>query len=308
MTGGASIDHLRDRTGVIRVLAVDHRDSLRAYLSPSSPDTVDDATLTSIKVDLVRAISPHATGVMLEPEYSIPQVLDAGALAAGVGFVVALEAQGYLADPGAAATSVLDGWSPERALAAGASAAKLLVPYHPDGPLAGAQEAVAADVVADCRRAGIPVVLEPLFHDLAHPADRERVVLITVERFSAIGPDLLKLPFPVAPEVDRDHAGLVAACERVTERCSQPWALLSGGGDFEGFAEQLAAAVEGGCSGFMVGRALWGEAARSEPGRRAAVIDDLVVPRWHRLSAIATSGRSAVPVAHVGAEPGAAEP
>ena len=71
---------------------------------------------------------------MLEPEYSIPQLLDAGAVPPGVGFLAALEAQGYLADPGAAPTTVLDGWSVAQAAASGAAAAKLLLPYHPDHP------------------------------------------------------------------------------------------------------------------------------------------------------------------------------
>ena len=75
-----------------------------------------------------------ATGVMLEPEYSIPQLLDAGAVPDGVGFLAALESQGYLADPGAGHHDVLDGWSVAQAAASGAAAAKLLLPYHPDHP------------------------------------------------------------------------------------------------------------------------------------------------------------------------------
>jgi tagatose-1,6-bisphosphate aldolase len=280
------LHQLCDESGAFRVLAVDHRDSLRHHLAPGDPDAVSAATLTAIKVDLVRAISPFASGVMLEPEYSIPQVIDAGALAPGVGFLAALEAQGYLADPSAAPTEILAGWSVEQAAAAGAAAAKLLLPYHPDAPLAAAQEAIAAEVLHECRRVGIPLVLEPLFHGLSSPADRERVVLATVERFAAMGPDLLKLPFPIDARSGADHADMVEVCKRVTSRCSQPWALLSGGGDFESFAGQLAAALEGGCAGFMVGRALWGEAATAAPTDRPTVIEELVLPRWHRLSAL----------------------
>lgn len=222
---------------------------------------------------------------MLEPEFSIPQVLDAGALAPGVGFFAALEAQGYLDDPGAALTEILPGWSVALAAASGAAAVELLLPYHPDAPLASAQEA-AAEVLAECRRVGIPLALEPLFHGLTDPADRERVVLATVERFAAMGSDLPKLPFPVDPTVVDDHAARMAACSRVTERCAQPWALLSGGGDFDAFADQLAAAMEGGSAGFMVGRALWSEAATCPAADRRRVIDEVVRPRWARLSAI----------------------
>ena len=278
-----SLDDLRDERGVFRVLAVDHRDSLRTFLEPSAPESVAADRLTEIKADLTRAISPHATGVMLEPEYSIPQLIDDGALAEGVGFLAALESQGYLADPGAAPTSVLDGWSVEQAAASGAAACKLLLPYHPGHELAADQRAVAAAVLADCRRVGIPLVLEPLFFDLADPTDREQVVLTTVEHFADTGADLLKLPFPVDPTVVSDPHARSTACRAVTERCRQPWALLSGGGDFDAFADQVVVAMAAGASGFMVGRALWGEAARATGAERARLITDVVLPRWRHL-------------------------
>ena len=89
-TLGRSLQPIADDDGAIRVLAIDHRDSLRAFLSPDDLDAISAEHLTTIKIDLVRELGSMATGVMLEPEYSIPQVLDAGALPAGVGFVAAL--------------------------------------------------------------------------------------------------------------------------------------------------------------------------------------------------------------------------
>lgn len=290
-----SLDDLCDDRGLFRVLAVDHRDSLRFFLEPTAPETVPNELMTSIKSDLVRAVSPFATGVMLEPEYSIPQLIEDGSLAAGVGFLAALESQGYLGDPGAGPTTVLDAWSVDQAAAAGASAAKLLLPYHPDLPLAAAQRDVASEVLADCRRAGIPLVLEPLFYGVHDAAERARVVLTTVEHFADTGADLLKLPFPVDPTVVVDHDARVAACVEVSDRCRQPWALLSGGGGFDVFAEQVAAAIEGGGAGFMVGRALWGEAARCPADRRGDVIFGTVLPRWHALAAAVERAADARP-------------
>jgi tagatose-1,6-bisphosphate aldolase len=280
-----SLDDLRDDDGRFLVLAVDHRDSLRAFLAPDDPDGVPADELVAIKRALVAALSPLATGVMLEPEYSIPQVLDV--LAPGVGFLAALEAQGYLADPGAAPTRFLDGWSPAAAAASGAAAAKLLLPFHPDRPLADTQVEFAANAVAACHEVGLPIALEPLFHGLDDPRDRGRVVLRTVERFAGLGADLLKLPFPVDPAVVVEPAERAQACAAVTERCRQPWALLSGGGSFDAFADQVEVAMGAGCAGYMVGRALWGEAAQSPVTERAGVIESVVLPRWHRLAAIA---------------------
>jgi len=286
------LDDLRDESGRFRVLAIDHRDSLRQFLARgrladgAGDGSVTDDQITAMKIELVGAVSPFATGVMLEPEYSIPQVIEAGALASGVGFFAALESQGYLDDPGAGPTTVLEGWSVAAAAASGASCAKVLLPFHPDHPLAVEQERVAVDLLAESHEVGIPLVMEPLFFGLASPEDRLRVVLETAERFAALGPDLLKLPFPVDPLVVTDRAAWLDSCRQVTARCSMPWALLSGGGDFDLFLDQIRVSTEAGCSGFMVGRALWGEWALADEANRPSVIAETVLPRWERLRAI----------------------
>ena len=276
-----SLDGISDG-GRFGVLAIDHRDSLRAVLAPDDQASVSADDITDLKRELVGALAARATGVMLEPEYSIPQLLD-GTLPDGVGFTAALEAQGYAADPEAAATRILEGWSVAAAAASGAAAAKLLVLYRPDRPHGAAQERVAAEILAECRRVGIPLVLEPLFYGLSDAGTRRAIVIETVERFAAMDPHLLKLPFPVDPVREPDRGGWAAACAQITERCHMPWTLLSGGGNFESYRDQVAAAVAAGCSGFMAGRALWGEAALAPPAERPTIISDLVAPRLAEL-------------------------
>ncbi len=278
-----SLARLTDEGGRFGVFAIDHRDSLRAFLAPEDPDSIPAADLTSLKIEMVRAIAPEATGVMLEPEYSIPHVIEAGAVPDGIGFTAALESQGYLGNPEAGPTTLLAGYSVEQAKASGASCAKLLLPYRPDRPLAEAQEQVGREVVAECRRVGIPIVLEPLFYGLDDPADRPRLVLTTAVRFAAANPDLLKLPFPVDIGHDSDEDHWFATCRTISETCHMPWVMLSGGGSFDTYANQLEVALAAGAAGFMVGRALWGEAALAPPGERSALLDELVRPRMRRL-------------------------
>ncbi len=269
--------------GRFAVLAIDHRDSLRAVLAPSDPDSVSAASITALKRELVGSLAGAATGVMLEPEYSIPHLLD-GTLPTGVGFTAALEAQGYASDPEAAATTILQGWSVQAAAASGASAAKLLLFYRPDrAEHAAVQQQVALEILTECRRVGIPLVLEPLFYGLEDPGQRQRIVIETVERFAAMDPHLLKLPFPVDPVIESDRDVWAAACRQISERCHMPWSLLSGGGSFESYRDQVATAVTAGCSGFMAGRALWGEAAVAPPSERPGVISDLIAPRLQEL-------------------------
>ncbi len=285
MSADRSLAALQNGDGQFHVLAVDHRDSLRVFLRPDDPSSVPDSLLTEVKRDLVELVSPHATGVMLEPEYSIPQAIDV--LQPGVGFIAALEAQGYLADPTVSPTTLL--WSVEQAAESGAAAVKLLLPYHPDHSLSADQRTVATSVVAECRSVGIPLILEPLFHSLAPGESRELVVFRTVEHFADSGADLLKLPFPLDGTEEVSQMRTVEACARITARCRQPWALLSGGGTFESFREQVSLAIAGGAAGFMVGRALWGEAAHAVDGTtRRRLIEEVVLPRWHELVAAAT--------------------
>ncbi len=274
------IADLADDDGRFSILAIDHRDSLRQFLRPDDPDSVGAEEITALKIALVAGVADLATGVMLEPEYSIPQVIDAGALPEGVGFFAALESQGYLDDPEAFATTILDGWSVAQAQASGAAAAKLLLPYRPDGRLAAEQEQVGREVVAACHSIGLAIALEPLFYGLRPDEDRAAIVVETARRFAALEPDLLKLPYP----------GTRLACEEITDIASMPWAMLSGGGSFAGFLDRYAVAADAGCSGFMVGRALWGEAVRAPERDRSSA------HRRCRPSPLRTTARPARPL------------
>ena len=279
-----SLEGISDN-GRFGVLAIDHRDSLRAVLAPDDQDSVSAEAITDLKRELVGALAAGATGVMLEPEYSIPQLLD-GTLPDGVGFTAALEAQGYAADPEAAPTRILEDWSVAAAAASGAAAAKLLVLYRPDRPHGAAQERVAAEILDECRRVGIPLVQEPLFYGLDDPSARRELVIETVERFAVMDPHLLKLPFPVDPAHEPDRGVWAAACAEITERCHMPWTLLSGGGSYGSYRDQVETAVSAGCSGFMAGRALWGEAALASPAERSRIISEVVAPRLAQLRSI----------------------
>ncbi len=270
------IADLADRHGRFSILAVDHRDSLRQFMRPDAPDSLTAVEISALKIELVAGVADLATGVMLEPEYSIPQVIDAGVLPEGVGFLAALESQGYLDEPERSPTAILDGWSIEQAKASGAAAAKLLLAYRPDGRLAGQQEQVAREIVAGCHAIGFAIAVEPLFYGVGPNDDRAAMVVETASRFSAMDPDLLKLPYP----------GTRPACEEITEICTMPWAMLSGGGSFDDFVDQFAVAADAGCSGFMVGRALWGEVVKALPADRAALISNVVRPRFEQLLAI----------------------
>jgi len=277
---------LLNEHGRFTILALDHRDSLRIEFKPDDPASVPIEAMVQFKLDVIDVLGNRPSAIMLDPELSIDQVLRAGRMPAGVGSLCALEAQGYLADPDIAVHHLLDGWSPQRAKDVGASAAKLLVLYRPDrGAVTAAQDDLIRSVAEDCAAARLPLFVEPVPYDLADVDDRERTVVESAVRIAALGPDVIKMPFPsTADRPDRWEA----ACRRVNNAIDLPWAVLSWGASFELFVRQTEVACANGCAGFMAGRAIWADSIHAE--NRAERLAHVAVPRFEALVA-ATSGR-----------------
>ena len=260
--------------GVFTILAVDHRDALRTMLNREQPETVPARQLTEIKLSIVKLISPFATAVLLDPIYSLGQVIAQRALPPRTAFLSAIEEQGYLGDPHARQTTMLEGWSIEKAKMLGASGVKVLLFYHPGaGQAADIQEQLVTRLLVECNRFDIPMFLEPIVYSLnpnvsknsaEFAAERRTIMVETVRRLGALKPDVLKLEFPVDCNFEKDEALWQDACAELNEASLVPWTLLSGGDSFEAFQKQLRVACQNGCSGFLVGRALWQEAVHLE--------------------------------------------
>lgn len=276
------IDELATDEGVICVLAIDHRDSFRAMLDGD----VSDEAISQFKIDLISGVGPQASGVMLEPEFSLPQVIEAGAIKGSQGFMAALEAQGYMQDPWAGPTTMLDGWSAEQARNMGASAAKLLLPYHPDRPEHGeAQRAVVVETGAICADLDLALLVEPVAFGMENER-RPEIVLETVRQLADLPIDVMKVEFPGNPD-HRD--GWADACAAIDAACPQPWVLLSSGVTFDAYRDQLAVAFANGCSGFTGGRAVWRPATNAAPEDRQAAISGIVSDQFAELRALAVA-------------------
>ncbi len=286
-----SLTAASNRAGVFTILAVDHRDAMRALLDPEKPDEVPATEMTAMKLELVAGVADLASAVLLDPEYSALQAISQRSLPGRVAFLCAVESQGYLGDPSARVTSLLDGWSVAKAKRLGAAGVKMLLLYRPDLDVAEEQDRLVSAVSGECHREEIPLFLEPVFYRAANAPfgdDRRRIVCESARRLGALGPDILKVQFPLDAAVEQDQAAWKDACDELNEACSVPWALLSGGGTFESFRDQVRVACTAGASGFLVGRALWGEAVFASPEERAAIIHDLVRPRFKELAHIAS--------------------
>jgi len=281
------------------VLALDHRQNLRKELRPADPESVSHAEMVDFKVAVVSALGGLASGVLLDPEVGVGPVIARDALPGGTGLIVAIEATGYEGEPTARTSRVLPGWSVAAARRVGASAAKLLLYYHPDAPTAGGQEALLTQVAEACREGGMPLFVEPLSYALdggrLAGEERRRVVVETARRLTRIGGDVLKAEFPYEPAVV-DEARWREACAELDEASALPWVLLSGGADDTTFEAQVRVAGDAGASGALAGRSVWSEAARLGEPERSAFLASVSRDRLRRLaSVIAEHGQPWLP-------------
>ena len=290
------LDACASPRGTFTVLALDHRQNLRKELRPADPRAVSADEMIAFKRAVVRAMSSLATGTLLDPEIGAAQCVADGSLAAASGLLVAIEATGYAGSSTARVSRVLEGWSVEKAKRMGASAAKLLVYYHPDAGNAGDQERLLAAVAADCRAADLALFVEALSFSVVDGRalageERRRVVVETARRLTPIGGDVLKAEFPYDAAVT-DPGRWRDACAELDAASTLPWVLLSGGVDEVMFEAQVTTACAAGASGVLVGRSVWADAAALPPPERDTFLSGAGRARLARLAALVeTVGR-----------------
>jgi len=263
--------------GLIRTIAIDHPDN---YLLLFDDDitAVSFEEVVESKLEMIAELSRHATSVLADPVYCFGQGIVTGALPGDVGLISGIEDLYYTpaTSPVGFDTELRrkDGWDPAKLAALGADAAKLVVFHREDQDAAQAahQHEVVQEAARECHAVGLPLVVEPLWfpvagEDLADPAVAQRrrsSVVSSARAFHDDGADIMKVEFPVLDLTDLDACH--AACADLDDAVDGPWVLLSAGVTFEGFRTQVDVAADHGCSGFMAGRAIWGDAV----GRRSA--------------------------------------
>ncbi len=280
---------ISDADGWIRVAAIDHPESYRVLFDDDLSAVTHEEVVES-KLELVAAMAPHSTALLLDPATSLAQSVASGALPRDVGLISGLEDLYHA--PGTATGFDLElrlkpGWDPERLAALGADAAKLVVFHRHDDPddLQERHHAVVAEVAAECTRLQLPLVLEPLWfpregESLDDPAVqdiRTASVLAAAASYRRAGGDIMKMEFPTLIGTEHGQERADEACEALDAAVDGPWVLLSAGVTFDGFARQLEIGARAGAVGFMAGRAIWGDGVgrhpaevRAEGCRRAA--------------------------------------
>lgn len=280
--------------GVIAGLAIDHRDNFRTVLERRGISGLGTSELRLLKRALVAALAPAATAIMLDAELG-QDAFDSGAVPDAIGLIMPLEAQGYDALGDGRVTTLLTDFSPATALAYGADACKILLPYRvDDGPSALRQDALVAECAYACHALGLPLVVEPIAYrwSTESEADYARghadLVIGAVLRLQPLGVDLFKLPFPIGDQAAGSGLAAGDCCQAVTAACAgTPWVLLGAGAPPKAFLEQVRIAGSNGASGFLAGRGIWGAALAGDPDETAEIARAISLPLFERCRTVA---------------------
>jgi len=265
-----ALTQLRTPAGQFAVIAADHGDPLVEMLDtlglPSTPEAQ-----RAFKLDLVDTAGRDASAVLLDPDVSLPAIVDQDVLARDVGLLVRIEADGCDVVDGLRRSSLIDGLGAAGARALGATAAKVMVFLRADREdLDGYTAQVVRAALEDCSRAGLLCVIELMTYRLDDEAP---------EAFAARKPDLVREGAVLLQEcgsrvLKLEYPGSTEDCARVTDALDVPWAVLSAGVDHDAFCGQLRSAVEGGANGFIAGRSLWKEAVALPAQERRRFLED----------------------------------
>jgi tagatose 1,6-diphosphate aldolase len=284
--------------GVFTILALDHRQALMKMIQPESPESVTYQQVVDLKRSFVSGLGKSVSAVLLDPIYGVSQMISSGSLPGSTGLMVAVEQSGYTGDSLARLSQIQPGWSVAKAKQMGANAIKLLVYYHPDvGEVTLHQEELVQNIIVDCRIADIPLFLEILTYSPFTHIHREskefsdtlaEILRRTAERLGGMGPDVLKLEFPINIQYDMDETNWYKACAQISEAAPCPWTLLSAGIEFDIFCRQVEIACKAGASGFIAGRAVWKDGIHHLGSQRKAWLETKASRSIDQLSSIAT--------------------
>lgn len=298
------LENLSRPDGVIAALAMDQRNSLRRMIADaahSDLQDVADARLKEFKAAVSQILSPHASAILLDPEYG----LDAARVRAQAsGLLLAYELDGYENPRPHRMLALMPHWSVRRLRDAGAEGVKILLHYAPDDPQIVNDEKCAwiERIGHECHALELPFFLEPVVYDptgvdprsLEFAKRKPELVVRTVEEFSkdVYCVDILKVEFPViTPFVENTpvYSGVSAytigealdhfrAADAAARR---PYIYLSAGVGIAEFLESLRLANRANChySGVLCGRAIWkdgvGRFARPGP-----TFDEASLEQW----------------------------
>jgi len=279
------IQHLRalsNKKGVIAAAAMDQRGSLRKAIASAKgvpQEQITDEMMSEFKVAVSKVLTPHASAILLDPEFGIPA---AKARARNAGLLLAYEESGYDNTKPGRLPDLLPHLSAKRIKDLGADAVKILIYYTPfeKQEINDIKHAFIERVGAECETCQVPFFLEFVGY---HPEGgdekgfefakkKPEVVIGSMREFGKpqYNVDILKVEVPVNAEFVEGSSvfkGKAAYTRKealdlyrkAAEVAEKPFIYLSAGVGNAQFVESLNMAAEAGTdySGVLCGRATW---------------------------------------------------
>jgi len=275
------LESVSDSRGVIAALAIDQRDALRKLLSAElkiEKQAVPREKLEEFKSIVVRALSPHASAVLLEPEYGLPA---AAQRTSSSGLLMAYEVSGYDPNVPGRIPRLLERWSVRRLLDAGAHCIKVLLYYAlTDAPeIMDRKRAWVERVGWECIGLDAPFFLEIVPYQAGVDEQspefarcKPDILTSAMKEFSQprYCVDVLKVGVPVTMAYVQGSSAsdgtfvhsrkdALDLLRRAAEAATKPFLFLSAGVSNPAFNEALELASEAGVHfcGALCGRATW---------------------------------------------------
>ena len=276
----AGLKRVSTDRGVIAAAAMDQRGSLQKSLAKEKGGDITDAMMEEFKSLVTEILTPHASAILLDPEWGLPA---SKRRAKNAGLLLAYEKTGYDKTGPGRLGDLLDHWSARRLKEAGADCVKILLYYTPFDPkqVNDQKHAWIERIGDECRANDVPFFLEFVGYEegadekgLEYAKKKPQIVTESMKEFTKdrYGVDVLKVEVPVNMkfvEGTKSFAGHKAYSKKeaidlfhkAASVATKPFIYLSAGVSNAEFSETLELAGESGVkfNGVLCGRATWKE-------------------------------------------------
>ena len=274
----AGLKRVSNERGVIAAAAMDQRGSLQKSLAKEKGSDVSDAMMEEFKILVTEVLTPHASAILLDPEWGLPA---SKRRAKNAGLLLAYEKTGYDKTGPGRLGDLLDHWSVRRLKEAGADCIKILLYYTPfdPQPINDAKHAWVERLGDECRANDIPFFLEFVTYEEGidekgydFAKKKPEAVIGSMKEFTKdrYGVDVMKVEVPVNMkfvEGAKSFKGPAAYSKqeamdlfrKAAAVSTKPFIYLSAGVSNSEFTEALELAAESGVkfNGVLCGRATW---------------------------------------------------
>jgi tagatose 1,6-diphosphate aldolase len=290
---------LSNEAGVIAAAAMDQRGSLQKSLAAAKgvdKNAISQEMMEDFKIAVTKALTPHASAILLDPEFGIPASKQRSSNA---GLLLAYEESGYDNTKPGRLPDLLPHLSARRIVDFGANAVKILIYYTPfdDSKVNDIKHAFIERIGSECEDNDIPFFLEFVGYDhtgadektVEYARQKPAIVTGAMEEFSKpkYKVDMLKVEVPIIAafvegssfykgQKAYSYSEAMDLFRKAADVATKPFIYLSAGVSNAEFLENLSMASASGTdySGVLCGRATWKDAIPVFATKGMAALED----------------------------------